>query len=105
MLKLPVVYQHYKEHQQADKNISIAQFLAMHYLHGSPRDNDYERDMQLPFKTSGDYITSIATAYFPSLLLVIAKPVIIREKKKIIPTEKFIISPFSSNIWQPPKSC
>ncbi len=50
LLKLPVILQHFHEHQQRNPGISFFKFLDMHYLHGSPHDEDYERDMQLPFK-------------------------------------------------------
>ncbi len=56
LLKLPLVFQHFKEHQKENKTISFLHFLKIHYLQGSPRDKDYNRDMQLPFKTSNDYI-------------------------------------------------
>ena len=54
LLKLPVIFQHYAEHKTENDKISFLEFLAMHYLHGSPNDKDRDRDMQLPFKTSGD---------------------------------------------------
>ncbi|MEP7109119.1 MAG: hypothetical protein ABI760_14090 [Ferruginibacter sp.] len=77
----------------------------MHYMHESPKDADYDKDMQLPFKTCGD-ISSIATAFVPLMLLIsIARPIEIPEKKKFISRDQFITSSYLSNIWQPPKSC
>lgn len=47
--KLPVLLQHFKEHQEI-KKISFIDFLEMHYWGEDAKDNDADRDMQLPFK-------------------------------------------------------
>jgi hypothetical protein len=105
LLKLPVVFQHFSEHQQEDKNISLLQFLAMHYLHGSPKDKDYDRDMQLPFKTAGDCLATITPAFVPvTVELNLEQPVIILQQVNIVKPAQFILSTYLSNIWQPPKS-
>ncbi|MDJ1482952.1 hypothetical protein QNI16_20790 [Cytophagaceae bacterium YF14B1] len=49
-LKLPVFFQHYEEHKQRDQNISLFDFLSMHYWGEDMNDQDNDRDMQLPFK-------------------------------------------------------
>jgi hypothetical protein len=106
LLKLPVVFQHFKEHKKEDKNITLLQFLAMHYLHGSPKDKDYERDMQLPFKTSGDCLSSVVPAFVPSINEICTeKPIEIAQKEKGIPQNQFLLSTYLASIWQPPKSC
>jgi hypothetical protein len=104
LAKLPVVFQHFKEHQQEDKNISIARFLSIHYLHGSPKDKDYDRDMQLPFKTSHDCISSIAIVFVSIMApFTISKPVEIIQKKNYIVLNQYIQSSYLASIWQPPK--
>lgn len=106
LLKLPIVFQHFAEHSKEDKTISFLQFLACHYLHGSPKDKDYERDMQLPFKTSNDCVSSISPAFVPSMPEIsVNKPVELPEKKNSFPKSQFSLSSFLSSIWQPPKSC
>lgn len=52
LAKLPILLEHYKEHAQLNQGISFVTFLKMHYFNGDPKDADYERDMQLPFKTN-----------------------------------------------------
>ena len=106
LVKLPVVFQHYKEHKQWDNKIGFFQFLAIHYLHGSPKDADYDRDMQLPFKTSGDYVSTIAIA-FVSLIVPVsinAKPVEIILDNNYIVKDQFVFSSYLANIWQPPRT-
>jgi len=106
LLKLPVIFQHFQEHKQENKNITFLDFLAMHYLHGSPKDEDYDRDMQLPFKTSDNIISSITTAFVPLIgQFSIARQIKISEKKKYVTQNQFILSSCLSKIWHPPKSC
>ena len=52
ILKFPVFVQHYFEHQAEDPNITLSQFIVLHYFSGNPVDDDYARDMQLPFKSN-----------------------------------------------------
>jgi hypothetical protein len=106
LLKLPVVFEHYAEHKQDDKQMTMLKFLSIHYLHGSPRDKDYDRDMKLPFKTSGDCISTVSSDIIPvTFQFSIVNPIEISLKPIFIHTYEFILSSFPSTIWQPPKSC
>ena len=104
LLKLPAVFKHFQEHQKENKDITIVHFLAIHYLHGSPRDKDYEEDMKLPFKTCGDCVSSIAPAFVPVMVqLSTAKIIEIPAMKNHLSQDQFIISSYLASIWQPPK--
>lgn len=48
--KLPVLVQHFQEHKKL-MDLSFLDFLSMHYWGEDLKDNDADRDMQLPFKT------------------------------------------------------
>lgn len=50
-MKLPVLFAHYHEHQLRNTNISVMEFLCMHYWGQDANDDDNDRDMQLPYKT------------------------------------------------------
>ena len=106
LLKLPVLFQHYIEHKEQNRSISFLEFLDLHYMHGSPRDADYDRDMQLPFKTCAH--SSLASAVFttPEPPVLILEKVIYREKKQklFIGTPHYTYN-YSSSIWQPPRNC
>lgn len=52
LLKVPFLFQHYKTHQRFDTQLSFSSFINMHYVQSQTYDNDYQEDMQLPFKTS-----------------------------------------------------
>ena len=107
MLKLPVVFQHFTEHQKENHQIGFIEFLDMHYMQDSPKDKDYQRDMQLPFKSTNDCITSII---YPAFIPVMMQPlqmelVEITSVKIFFLKDQSIQNSFLSNIWQPPKSC
>ncbi|WP_345210353.1 hypothetical protein [Mucilaginibacter gynuensis] len=56
LIKLPVLFEHYAEHQQLNGNISVMKFLSMHYWGQDLPDNDDDRDNQLPFKKASMHI-------------------------------------------------
>lgn len=106
LLKLPVIFQHFQEHKQEGNNFTLLEFLEMHYMHGNSKDADYDRDMQLPFKASGDCISSISTAFVPlTVQFSIVAPMVIPQKEKFFSQDQIILTSYLSKIWQPPKSC
>jgi hypothetical protein len=50
LAKLPVLFSHYSEHQAEDENMTLSEFLQMHFFDPLKVDHDYGRDIQLPFK-------------------------------------------------------
>lgn len=48
--KLPILIEHYQEHKKL-MDLNFIDFLSMHYWGEDLKDNDGDRDMQLPFKT------------------------------------------------------
>jgi hypothetical protein len=76
----------------------------MHYLNGSPRDKDYDRDMELPFKTSSDNISIINNFVPLNPTFSIKNPIEILKKKNYTRLNQSSISMYLSNIWQPPKT-
>ena len=101
VFKLPKLIEHVRAHQ-----LSLWQFLSMHYGQGNVFDTDYNEDMKLPFKTENNTVALTSSAYFPFLSTVsIAVPTEFTEKNTYFITDQFILSNYLSNIWQPPKSC
>lgn len=105
VLKLPVLIEHYTEHRTADPNLSFFAFFSMHYLHGSPKDADYERDMQLPFKK----ITNAAVSVFVVTPVPLAIP---KNRNSYSKTKKVPIFyaaayffNFQDPVWNPPRVC
>lgn len=48
--KLPVLINHFIEHQQRDGKVTFLDFMSMHYWGKDIDDNDQDKDMQLPYK-------------------------------------------------------
>ena len=104
LLKLPALVQHYFQHYELNKQISIGEFIQMHYLEDKGPDSDYQQDMQLPFKSMEAMLHShIVVAPF-SLPEFKFKPVAIKVEKLFMPASLPILFQSLSNIWQPPKA-
>lgn len=50
LVKFPLLIEHFREHRQEDKNISIWAFLKIHYLEKMVKDSDFDKDQQLPLR-------------------------------------------------------
>lgn len=105
VLKLPVLVEHFIEHRAANPSISFLAFLDMHYVHGSPRDADYDRDMQLPFKmVSHTFLTLLA---IPSSAFTFhtARALYCKKEKPLLLDPAAYSFNYQNTIWQPPKTC
>jgi hypothetical protein len=74
LLKLPVVFQHFHEHKLVEKDISFYSFIVLHYFQGDIRDADYDRDMQLPFKTTHECVALSTPLTLPAHFSFVAPP-------------------------------
>ena len=104
LLKVNVLLEHYGETAVHNGAVSFVDFLIMHYVTDDGNSNDNDRDRQLPFKSTHQYITgSLAAA------------ILQRNEEMIIPalpagTIKFynhsnesMTSNFYNMVWNPPK--
>src|SRR5689334_4749396 len=48
--RLPILFEHFAEHKQADLRITFIDFMMMHYFGHDINDFDDDRDQQLPFR-------------------------------------------------------
>jgi hypothetical protein len=51
LLKLPLLAVHFIQHCKEDPTMTLLAFLEMHYAEEVVYDDDWQEDMQLPFKT------------------------------------------------------
>lgn len=103
LLKFPLLVEHFKQHKQENTQLTLASFLKMHYVDEQPFDNDYQQDMQLPFKTVDIICMTLPT--------VIPAPVTLFTPVIELPEEDYFIlndgpPPYRlpDNVFQPPKS-
>jgi hypothetical protein len=106
LIKLPMLVEHYSEHKEKNKNLSVLDFLYMHYSQNNVKDADYDKDMKLPFKSPNTLLSSleIAPVLFASENLLL-KPIPSDSKQYTLYSEKHLSSAYLASIWQPPKSC
>ena len=103
LLKLPLLVEHFAEHREQNKRITLWQFLSIHYAMDNVKDADYDKDMKLPFK-SHDNCVAGNVVYLPlSEKLLLQKPIQFPEKKHFQTEDQFILTSFLSIIWQPPR--
>lgn len=104
LIKLPLLVEHYLEHKQQNSNLTILNFLRIHYQAQHVFDADYDKDMKLPFKSH----TNISSVVFYPLIqeYKTIQKVNFKYKKEILYTYSFSYSSISlSSIWQPPRNC
>lgn len=51
LLKLPLLAVHFIQHTREEPGMTLMAFLKMHYAEKTVYDDDWQQDMQLPFKT------------------------------------------------------
>jgi hypothetical protein len=106
LFKLPELFQHYIEHKAENHSLSFFTFLDLHYLHSSPKDADYTRDMQLPFKTCIHPPLALAVFIMPVPPVHILENIFRYEKKqKLFPGISGYTYHYACSIWQPPRNC
>lgn len=104
LLKLPMLFEHYTEHLEENKQITLWQFFYIHYAMDHGKDADHGKDMKLPFKSHDNCVTGISNVYVPLFQNnSILKPSQFLEKKTFKNKDHFLLTSFLSNIWQPPK--
>ena len=104
LLKFPMLVEHFSEHKQKDNSITVWKFLCIHYAHGEVNDDDFDKDMKLPFKSHSNCICTSSTYFQPLLTYDLFYKVFFRAFNTINSLYTFSFSSsFNSSIWQPPK--
>ena len=102
VVKLPALVRHFMEHRAAKSDMSLVDFIVMHYMHGSPKDDDYDKDMQLPFKTA-ECAASITLDIIPAQPYPALQPVAFINKTYPSLNNSSVRFNHTADIWQPPK--
>jgi len=100
LFKLPVLIQHFNEHQKVNGDLTFFQFLTLHYT--TPQDHD-ARDMELPFKDFG-HCAVVQTVILPVVKIELTEKASDTGSVSYpVLYKKFIPSSYLSEIWQPPR--
>jgi hypothetical protein len=104
LFKIPNMFEHYQEHQQGTESISLWQFICMHYMKGEVYDDDYDKDMKLPFKSHSS--NCLCSFIFCPVIqnYSFSSKFFFKELKRQKFTYTFsFTSSYLSSIWQPPQ--
>lgn len=101
LVRLPALLKHYAQHRSENGNLSLIDFLVIHYSENHPADNDDKDDDQLPFK-SKESLTHIDTAS-PLTREYEDKQVFPPEKSITIQYTEGIPDKMSFSIFHPPR--
>lgn len=104
LFKIPVIFQHYAEHREENRQLSLLDFLDMHYMQGSLFDQEDDRDMKLPFKSTGDVFSffPLTADRMPPSCLVFCPQKNLETFFRFSTMGKPLRSA-EHNIWQPPR--
>lgn len=105
LLKIPLLIEHYSDHQEENKDLTLFQFLNMHYSNPHPKDHNSKKDMQLPFKSHSDCSSAISVNYILSESLTLDRPETETINRRAAYKNQFLIDPLLDKILQPPKPC
>lgn len=70
MLKIPVFITHFIQHRSLDPQTTLKTFLAEHYSGETVYDDDYQQDMELPFKCCNGIHLTISPTVVPDPMAV-----------------------------------
>ncbi len=103
LLKFPIMVQHFVEHRKEDPKISFTAFLRMHYADKMVIDDDFSRDMQLPFKTA-EACCIATTVSMPAqwVSIDVPHPVVLQQEFFLF-DEPVDYSLVHGDIFQPPR--
>lgn len=105
-LKFPMLIHHYAEHKGQIKDLTLWQYLVLHYQNDNVIDMDHSEDKQLPFKSHDCCSGSVLGTYVPATFFTLFTKTFYKEPiTHFVSTEDFVNAVYLSSIWQPPRSC
>jgi len=104
-VKIDAFISHFYEHQESNSELTILEFISIHYFGTDQKDADFEKDMELPFKAHDCSNHSP----LPSLICLssfnLLSPFQFSGKELFYYHHTAIPLSCLDEIWHPPKSC
>jgi hypothetical protein len=103
LLRLPVLFTHFHEHQLHHQEIGFVNYITLHYFTDDLKERDHTSHNELPFKQDHCEALHIPIAILPEDL---SKPFLPEYHLQAKSSYKLRLFPYGvlSAIWQPPKS-
>ena len=102
--KLPIFISHFIEHRQESPDITLREFVTLHYFSGDIRDADYARDEQLPFRDNTHSLIGSIFTVVPSSASISFQSEILNQISFTTKTQDGKPSRYQTEIWQPPRA-
>ncbi|GAA4792587.1 hypothetical protein GCM10023231_20970 [Olivibacter ginsenosidimutans] len=103
LLRLPILFWHFHEHQERDEAMTFVDFLKLHYETADNKKEFDPKDSSLPFKSCQCALTAHFVALPPTTLTMPLKPISLFATTIPLRNDSENHSSYLSNIWQPPK--
>lgn len=99
VLRLPLLVRHYTEHRELVNNLSVWEFLVLHYKTDVAHD---DQDMRLPFKDCHHSLVAPALA-MPNAYITLAPIIPVASEKIFFFNHSRIHNSYLEEIFQPPR--
>ena len=88
----------------AESKLTLWEFITIHYMSGDVHDEDYNEDMELPFKDLANHGNINITLDQPGTAICIKPTMELKsrnfsQRNLAIPSDNY-----TNNIWQPPRA-
>lgn len=103
LLKMPLLIEHYFDHKEENKDLTLFQYLNMHYTNPHPVDKNHEKDLQLPFKSHSDCSSAVSGNFILSERITLERPETETKRKRGVYKNQFLFDPLLAKILQPPR--
>ncbi len=100
---MPVLFSHFLEHHHLNSHIGFLDFLSMHYWGEDISDNDQDRDMQLPFKSSSQHCCPQITSVSVTVVSIEYQHFNLSKPLQPVLEESFYINTAASSLFRPPR--
>ena len=106
LFKLPLLIEHYFDHQEEKNGMGLVSFLVSHYYTEDGTDYDADEDSRLPFKSSDQIFSAGSIAVSPPVNSdILSRPDLSPVRNYVIMDDENIPTDHLDAIWQPPRHC
>ena len=106
LFKLPLLIEHYFDHQEEKNRMGLVSFLVSHYYTEDGTDYDADEDSRLPFKSDEQIFSAVSIAVSPPVSSdILTRPDFSLVRNYVILDDENILSDHPDAIWQPPRNC